>query len=145
MNTSNPIPDNIRPIVAIGTILPPFALVILAFLWAKLNSDTSVIVPYMAYTTLTLLPLLLNFYTCRRHKDTTLPGSGLAVAAVFWVLALLPLAGTMATLNNIDVQLALALPVVLIAGFYCSALAYLVSALVCAKFFRKPTAPTLPL
>lgn len=137
MHTSNPIPDNIRPIVAIGSILPPFAIIILAYLWVKLNTNTAVIVPYMAYATLTLLPLLLSLYARRAYKDLSLPGGGWVGATVFWLIALIPLAGTMATLNNIDVTLALALPVVLISGFYCSAVVYLVSALVCAKFISR--------
>ena len=140
MNTLNPVPDNIRPIVAIGSILPPFALVILAYLWFKLNSDTAVILGYLAYASLSLLPLILSLYARRAAKGVTLPGGGWVSGTVFWLIALIPLAGTMATLNNIDVQLALALPVVLIAGFYCSAIAYLVSALVCAKFISRRAA-----
>lgn len=140
--TQNPIPDHIRPIVAIGAVLPPFALVILAYLWLKLQSDTAIILPYLAYCSLTLLPLALNLFACHRFKGTALPGRGTVPAIVFWILALVPLAGTMATMNNIDVQLALALPVVLIAGFYVSAVVYLVSAMVCATFIKKSPAPS---
>jgi hypothetical protein len=141
--TQNPIPDHIRPIVAIGTVLPPFALVILAYLWFKLQSDTAVILPYLAYCSLTLLPLALSLFAGYRFKGTALPGRGPVPAAVFWILALIPLASTMSTLNNIDVQLALALPVVLIAGFYVSTVIYLVSAMVCATFITKnpPSSP----
>jgi hypothetical protein len=135
--TSNPIPDHIRPIVAIGSTLPPFTLVIMVFLWAKLNSDTAVILPILGYCLLTLVPLLLNLVVQRKFADGTLPGHGLLVALLFWALAVLPLFGTMASLNNIDVQLALALPVVLISGFYTSSIIYLVSAIICAHFIKR--------
>jgi hypothetical protein len=135
--TSNPIPDNLRPVVAIGSTLPPFTLVIMTFLWMKLNSDTAVILPILAYCLLTLVPLLLNLFVQRKFANATLPGAGLPVALVFWLLAVLPLAGTMASLNNIDVQMALALPVVLISGFYTSSIVYLVSAIICAHFIKR--------
>lgn len=135
--TYNPIPDNMRPIVAIGSILPPFTLVIMAFLWAKLNTDTAVILPVFGYCLLTLVPLLLNFFVQRNYTGSALPGESLFVSLLFWALAVLPLAGTMASLNNIDVQLALALPVVLISGFYTSSIIYLVSAIICAHVIKR--------
>jgi hypothetical protein len=135
--TSNPIPDNLRPIVAIGSILPPFALVILAILWIRLQADTAAILPLLGKCLVTLVPLLLNLFVQRRHKDSTLPGQGLAVALVFWALALLPLLATLLSLNQIDQQLALALPLVLISGFYTSSIVYLVSAIICSYFARR--------
>ena len=135
--TQNPIPDHIRPIVAIGAVLPPFAMVILAFLWIKLQTNSTVILPYLAYGSLTLVPMALNLFACYRFKGQALPGAGPMPAAVFWILAMVPLIGAMASLNNIDVQMALALPVVLITGFYVSAVIYLVSAMVCAAFIKK--------
>lgn len=135
--TTNPIPDFLRPIVAIGSILPPFALVILAYLWVKLESNAAVILPVMGYCLITLIPLLLNLVVQRKYAVGELPGRGLPVALVFWILAVVPLFGTMASLNNIDVQLALALPVVLISGFYTSSIVYLVSAIVCAHFIKR--------
>jgi hypothetical protein len=144
MTTTNPIPDSIRPIIAIGSVLPPFALIILAYLWHKLSSDTAIILTYLAYCSVTLLPFLLNAYLCRRHKGVALPGSGRVLSVLFWAIALAPIVGTMATLNNINLQLALALPVVLITGFFVSSLVYLVSALVCAWLGTKYIQPALP-
>jgi hypothetical protein len=140
--TRNPIPDSIQPIVTIGSVLPPFALIILTFLWFKLNSNTEVIVPYLGYCSVTLLPLLLNWFARWKHGGTTLPAGGRFSAGVFWLIALAPVTLLMASLSNVDLQLALALalPSVLISGFYCSALAYLVTALVLAQF-RKTKEP----
>jgi hypothetical protein len=135
--TSNPIPDNLRPIVAIGSTLPPFTLVIMVFLWLKLNSDTAVILPILGFCLLTLVPLLLNLFVQRKYANVALPGENLPVALLFWVLAVLPLVGTMTSLSSIDVQMALALPVVLISGFYTSSIIYLVSAMVCAHFIKR--------
>lgn len=135
--TSNPIPDRLRPIVAIGSTLPPFTLVIMVFLWLKLNSDTAVILPILGFCLLTLVPLLLNLFVQRKYADVALPGESLPVALLFWVLAVLPLAGTMSSLSSIDVQMALALPVVLISGFYTSSIIYLVSAVVCAHVIKR--------
>lgn len=135
--TSNPIPDNIRPIVAIGSTLPPFTLVIMAFLWATHDTNVEVILPILGYCLLTLVPLLLNLFVQRKYAGSALPGQGLPVALLFWALSVLPLFGTMASLNNVDLQLALALPVVLISGFYTSSIVYLVSAIVCAHFIKR--------
>lgn len=140
MNTSNPIPDNIRPITAIGVVLPPFVIVILAFLWFRLGTSQTIIMGFAPYALLTLVPLILHTLVCRIGWRVPLPGSRLITAFIFWALAVGPLAVAIVTLETVELQIALALPLVLISGFYMSATMYLLTALahVVASFRAVP-------
>ena len=131
MTALNPIPSNIIPITAIGIVLPPFSLVILAFLWYRLGTDSTVVLKFTTYALLSLLPFLLNLVVQRYCRGVVLPGSGLIAVLTFWVLSIAPLVYTLVTLDKIEIQIALALPSILIGGFYVSATLYMVAALVC--------------
>jgi len=136
-NTSSPIPDAMRPLVAIGTVLPPFVLVILAFLWYKLNSDPAVIGPVFAISFVSLVPLLLCGVARWQFKGEVLHGPGWLAPVFFYGAAVAPLATVMYSLPGIDLQTTLILPTILIVSFWNATVLYLSSALSTAYFKRR--------